>query len=156
MRLTTMKFGGSSDLIKAVTRMGSLSIVQYTTAPTYRSQMGVQLKKSSMTTTKGGPTMSRDEIPMSHTLQTNGWEVLDSMWGINMPPRYICVQDSGFRLRKKTAFFGGSGSGTPGCVQYGGWGALAVQTIEVKGNRGQTVHFVQGSGDVEVPEHSIP
>ncbi len=89
----------------------------------------------------------RNEIPMAHTLRTSDWETIERMCGVNAPKRYIWVRVGGFRLRKKTAFFGGSGSATPGCVEYGGWGAAGVQTIQVKGRAGETVHFVQGTGD---------
>jgi hypothetical protein len=49
----------------------------------------------------GSPRGLCDEIPMSRTLQTSDWETLDSMWGINMPKRYIFVHSPGCRARKK-------------------------------------------------------
>lgn len=92
------------------------------------------------------PRLGRDEVPMSHALTTNDWETLDSMWGFNMPGRYIWIPYTGFRLRKKIAFFASNGDPTPACVNYGGWGAVGVQTIQIKGDAGETVHFLQGSG----------
>jgi len=83
-------------------------------------------------------------IPMQHTFKSNDWETIDQMWGVNMPRRYIWVQTGGFQLRKKTAFFGSSGLATPGCVNYGGWGALGVQTVQAKGRKGETIYFTQG------------
>lgn len=91
-------------------------------------------------------THTNDEIPMTHRLNTNDWETLDTMWGVCPPERHICVVTSGFRLRNQLAFFGGEGCATPCCVNYGGCGAIGVQTIQVKGKAGQTVNFVQGSG----------
>jgi hypothetical protein len=88
----------------------------------------------------------QDEIPMSHTLQTSDWETLDRLWGVNAPQRHIFVPVAGFQLRKLTAFFGGGGAATPSCVDYGGWGAVVVQTIQVKGEPGQVVQFLQGTG----------
>lgn len=94
---------------------------------------------------------SNDEIPMSRYLTTNDWETIDTMWGVCPPERHICVMSGGFRLRNQLAFFGGEGCATPCCVNYGGCGAIGVQTIQVKGKAGQTVNFVQGSGSKPMP-----
>lgn len=88
-----------------------------------------------------------NEIPMQYTFKSNDWETIDRMWGVNMPKRHIFVQMGGFRLRKKTAFFGGNGQATPSCISYGGWGALGVQTIQAKGRKGETMFFLQGDGE---------
>ena len=83
----------------------------------------------------------------SVTLRSNDWETIEWMWGLGMPTRHIRVFTPGIRLRKKTGPFGGNGSPTPACVNYGGGGAIGVQTIQVKGSRGQRVDFFQGVGD---------
>lgn len=88
------------------------------------------------------------EIPMSKVLNSEGWENLDTLWGVNAPKRYICVSSSGFRLRKKTGFIGGSGANTPSAVNYGGPSAIFVHTVQVKGRKGQTVYFTQGVGNI--------
>ena len=91
---------------------------------------------------------SSGEIPMSRTLQSNDWENLDALWGINPPKRYIYVPVAGFRLRKKIGIVGGKGSSTPIAVNYGGLSAIVGHIVQVKGNSGQTVYFVQGDGEV--------
>lgn len=100
-----------------------------------------------------------NEIPMSHTFQSNKWETIDSMWAIGsapgvFPKRYIWVRTPGFRIRKKIAFFGGKGIATPTCVDYGDVSSIVGNTIQMKANPGETVSFVQGTGECQGTDNS--
>lgn len=89
----------------------------------------------------------RDNVPMTHILQTDDWEELDHLGGINAPDRHIWIRDPGLQLRKKVAFIPLPSDPTPKCISYGGKLSIAVQTVEVLGKKGQAVQFLQGAGD---------
>lgn len=91
-----------------------------------------------------------DDVPMRHMLKSNDWEVVDTLYGVNMPARHLTVTAPGFKLRVLQGAVIPTGEApTPHCVDYGG--PVAGQTIEVKGERGQMVPFMQGAGKCRVP-----
>ncbi|ALQ50439.1 hypothetical protein [Nitrosomonas ureae] len=89
------------------------------------------------------------EIPMTHLLVSSDWETLDAIVGINPPSRYICVYEGGFRLRVKRGPIATSGNPTPACVNYGGASSIVSHTVEIMGNKGSVVNFVQGAGSLK-------
>jgi len=88
----------------------------------------------------------RDDVPIGHVFQTADWEVLDRMVGINMPVRHITIPVGGYRMRKLTGPIATNEQQSPGCIEYGGFGATAIQTIEAKGQPGSRLTFLQGAG----------
>lgn len=101
------------------------------------------------TDSSAGDPNTMPPAPLSHTFTTDGWETLDSISGLNAPNRYIRVQDSRFRIRKRIAGTFGGVQEAPACINYGGVQALLVTTMEAKGKAEQTLSYVQGEGDCQ-------
>ena len=91
------------------------------------------------------------EIPMTHLLVSSNWEPLDTLVGVgtNPPSRYICVQTGGVKLRVKKGPIATSETPTPACVNYGGVTSIVSHTVEIMGNKGDVVNFVQGVGSLK-------
>jgi len=78
----------------------------------------------------------------SYTFKRSGWETIEWLWFLgSAPARRICV--SGTHPLRLLVGPIPLKTSTDGCIDYGGIGAVALQQVQARGQRGETISFTQ-------------